>query len=194
MSDNDPAIAERLEKGSVSAEFPLAFESGWVVGNMVLGCSNCVTPYAPNQLRGSVSKLSPSCFLIEAAGQCESCGAKTRFDIKLFDDKSVETMVNGGPWEKRSLAMAEPPGRNAMPPPSEMPSSQQIQMAKLGSCVMSLRLGWSAVYAYSVWPAIEQISNGAANTYTDFFLGNAALTFLGYVCSVILAVGHFRKA
>jgi hypothetical protein len=66
-------------------------------------------------------------------------------------------------------------------------------MIKIGMAVMALRLAWAAVYAYSVWPAVSLISDGAANTFSELFAENIALVVVGYYCSTILATIYIKK-
>lgn len=198
MGDIDPKALMRLEKGPLKSQFPISFDNGMSIQDMVFPCHGCGCAFRADLLCGTVTKINGCEFLLEAAGVCKACNLVITFDIKLFDDRSF-AMMDDGKWVKIATGPLSAPPSTSAPAPQEPPSltpAKQVDgntMAKIGTLIMGLRLGWIGAYIYSIAPALEAISNGLPNTFTSMFLQNGFLIFVGYVCSVMLVVQHFKK-
>lgn len=195
MSSAESEISERLANLPIAHYFPVSFENGVSLSEMVMACKACNSVYPQEHLCGSVTQTTPSEILIEAAGNCQQCHAITSFDIKAYDDRSFGVLNEHGEWMRfqvKKVARARGvPDRDKTTIPQI--SRHDRQMAKIGTIVMALRLGWMLTYFHSVWPAIQEIQAGAPNTFTGFFLLNGLLIAVAYVSSVILTVNYFRK-
>lgn len=201
MTDDNSVGSDRLKLLPLSHHFPVIFNNGTVVRSLVMSCPKCAAPYPrPDQVCGSVTKNSPSEYLIEGAGHCDSCNETSTFDFKIFDDRSIANLVDGEWLSVRPNATAEVNQKNAeqMSSGSNQHNSRRDspydpQMAKLGTIVMALRIGWFGAYIWSVLPALREIHNGSQESFVSTFLTNGALIAVAYVCSVVLVVNQFRK-
>lgn len=201
MTENNPVTHERLKLTPLSHHFPVIFNNGVVVRNLMMACTKCQGLYTdPNQVCGNVKKLGPSEYLIEGAGHCESCHQTSVFDFKIFDDHSISHLVDGewkvvGPDGRKDVTPpeGEQVRSTAIHAPARKNPSQDELMAKLGSVLITLRILWIGGFIWSIMPALQETQNGSYETFFNTFLINGALIAVGYICSVILAVNHLRK-
>lgn len=201
MTDQNQAIEERLRQAPLSHHFPVIFNNGTVVRELVMACMKCRSFYSgDNKVCGRVTKLSPSEYLIEGVGQCSSCSHTSVFDFKIFDDRSIANLVDGE-WhtvaadernEVSREAVEKLLSKSAGEPEQRNPRQKEI-MAKLGTVLITLRIVWVGGYIWSIMPALEEIKNGSTEGFLSTFLTNGALIAVGYICSVMLAVNYFRK-
>lgn len=201
MTEQNPVTHARLKLAPLSHHFPVIFNNGVVVRDLVMACTKCQSFFSnQSQVCGSVTKLGPTEYLIEGAGHCEACNQTSIFDFKIFDDRTIANLVEGewktvGPESRKEITPENT--ENLMPSaqdaPIPRPARQDEVMAKLGTAVMALRLVWIGGYIWSIMPALQEIQSGSKETFLSTFLTNGALIAVGYVCSVMLAVNYFRK-
>lgn len=200
MNDIESIIDQRLKLQYLDHNFPVMFNNGMLVTEFKMTCAKCQMAYTPDdEVRGSVKKLSPSEFLIEGIGYCRSCEQLSIFDFKIYDDRRIATLLDGE-W----ITHAAQPLRPTPPRPEidredsvsedlEQAESHDPSMARLSAAIMGLRLLWSGVYALSLLPVVQEIQSGSHADYSNTFLGNALLVFVGYGCSVMLARDRLLK-
>lgn len=201
MTDDNSVGADRLKLQPLSHHFPVIFNNGTVVRSLLMSCPKCSAPYPrPDQVCGSVTKNSPTEYLIEGAGHCDSCSETSTFDFKIFDDRSIANKVDGEWLTVRPNATGEVPQQNAEQMRSganqhaaRRDSPYDQQMAKIGTIVMALRLGWFGAYIWCILPTLREIHDGSQESFIGTLLTNGALIAVGYVCSVLLVVNYFRK-
>lgn len=201
MNDVELVINERLKLQPINHHFPVIFNNGTVVRELVMACARCHALYSSgDQICGSVTKISPAEYLIEGAGRCSGCDQTSIFDFKIYDDRTIASLVDGE-WRINGAQSAAPSKpetekRPALQPPEDpvahMERHDQLK-GKISSAIMTLRLAWAGVYIMSVMPAIEEIQKGSQHDFGGFFLTNTLLIFVGYTCSVILATDHFKR-
>lgn len=97
MSVPLPLHVAKFYAGSspVHAGLPIVFSPKTRVENLVGVCAGCHRPLRPDHFRGEVRRVLTRVAEVRAVGFCPECRLVTPFWLRVYDDLSVLTMLNG---------------------------------------------------------------------------------------------------
>lgn len=97
ISDRDEAL---WAMRSIASQMPVTFDGGVEWTGLEGYCAECEHAIPPDDLRGSVVRLSPSVVAVDAVGVCRPCRLMTPFFWRLHADMRVTgpTASGWGEW------------------------------------------------------------------------------------------------
>lgn len=90
-----PRDIELCEMPSIASQLPVKFENGTDWKEFVGCCAKCEQDIPSDFVRGAIIRQTSRCYTIEAVGVCVFCRAGTSFLLRLHDDSSITTVVDG---------------------------------------------------------------------------------------------------
>lgn len=86
---------ELIEMPTIASQLPVEFENGQRWKDFGGRCAGCGESIASGFMRGAVIRQALRCYTVEAVGVCVSCRSGTLFLLRLHDDGSLTTRVDG---------------------------------------------------------------------------------------------------
>jgi hypothetical protein len=188
MSASEHRLLRLIKMPSIEGHFPIVFANGARMPELKASCARCLHQFSTSNMHGQVSHEDQDdeleSYLIEAAVICDECNVIANFFIKVSDDQTMSTMVDGE-WvvfqkvARKPADESSPERIDLVRPPSK---ARDIKKSKLG-----LLIGfWFGVYLASVYPALQLILAGDEHSFFGIFFDNACLCAIGYACSTML--------
>lgn len=90
-----PRDIELIEMPTIASQMPVEFENGQTWQDLEGRCAGCGEDIPSGFMRGAVIRQALRCYTVEAVGVCASCRSGTSFLVRLHDDGSLTTQVDG---------------------------------------------------------------------------------------------------
>lgn len=90
-----PRDIELIEMPTIASQMPVEFENGQTWQDFEGRCAGCGEDITSGFMRGAVIRQALRCYTVEAVGVCASCRSGTSFLVRLHDDGSLTTQVDG---------------------------------------------------------------------------------------------------